>query len=243
MTTIPIRDQTGWYGWTLWISVVLCGFSLAVNLLYVYGERKFVPSKYRLSGARSRAIGGKKGKFQYRQLFSLPWCFWMLPMTQLLQSEAAGAFGNSATDLITMKGYEVRWLAFNMGLRLSKLTLAYRRMSQPLPQMLETVSTPCRAVACKFDGRAAYTVLPIVVTPFIGLAVDRYGHRLHLTALAPLLWITACAVIGWSDVHPLLPVVISSFAGMINSFPFQVTIPLLVLDQDKLGTAFGVWRS
>jgi hypothetical protein len=108
MTTIPIRDQTGWYGWTLWISVVLCGFSLAVNLLYVYGERKFVPSKYRLSEARSRAIAGKKGKFQYRQLFNLPWCFWMLPMTQLLQSEAAGAFGNSATDLITMKGYEVR---------------------------------------------------------------------------------------------------------------------------------------
>lgn len=87
------------------------------------------------------------------------------------------------------------------------------------------------------------TVLPIVLTPFIGMAVDRYGHRFHLTALAPLLWITACAVIGWSNVHPLLPVVISSFAGMINAFPFQITIPLLVRDQDKLGTAFGVWRS
>lgn len=32
--------------------------------------------------------------------------FWALPMTQILQSEAAGAFGNSATDLITMRGYE-----------------------------------------------------------------------------------------------------------------------------------------
>jgi hypothetical protein len=31
-------------------------------------------------------------------------------MTQLFQSEAAGAFGNSATDLITMKGYTVSHL-------------------------------------------------------------------------------------------------------------------------------------
>jgi hypothetical protein len=31
----------------------------------------------------------------------------MLPMTQLLQSEAAGAFGNSSSDLIRMKGYTV----------------------------------------------------------------------------------------------------------------------------------------
>jgi hypothetical protein len=68
------------------------------------------------------------------------------------------------------------------------------------------------------NGRGSI-VLPIVVTPFIGLAVDRWGFRFHLTALAPLLWITACALIGWSDVHPLLSVVFASFAGMINSFP------------------------
>lgn len=68
-------------------------------------------------------------------------------------------------------------------------------------------------------NRRGPTVLPIVLTPFIGLAVDRWGFRFHLTALAPLLWITACALIGWSDVHPLLSVVFASFAGMINSFP------------------------
>ena len=89
----------------------------------------------------------------------------------------------------------------------------------------------------------ATLVLAIVLTPFIGLAVDRWGHRFHLTALAPLLWIIACSVIGWSSVHPLLPVVIAAFAALINAFPFQVSIPLLVRDQDKLGTAYGVFRS
>jgi hypothetical protein len=82
-------------------------------------------------------------------------------------------------------------------------------------------------------------VLPIVLTPIIGYSCDRWGHRLHLTALAPLLWITACALIGWSNIHPLVSVVIASLANTINSFPFQIVIPLLLRDQSKLGTAFG----
>lgn len=38
-----------------------------------------------------------------------------------------------------------------------------------------------------------------------------------------LLWVISCAVIGWSDIHPLLPVVIASFASALNAFPFQVS--------------------
>ncbi|KAH8078305.1 major facilitator superfamily domain-containing protein, partial [Filobasidium floriforme] len=204
MTTIPIKNNTGWYGWSFWIPAALCAFSLIVNIVYVLWERTVVPKRYRLTGTRAAAIAKTQRRPDFKALLALPWAFWMLPMTQILQSEAAGAFGNSATDLITMRGYEEDVAAFTAN---------------------------------------AQNILPIVLTPFIGLAVDRWGFRFHLTALAPLLWITACALIGWSDVHPLLSVVFASFAGMINSFPFQVTIPLLVRDQSKLGTAFGVWRS
>lgn len=76
----------------------------------------YIPAEYRLEGTRSRELAntatGKKKKFHYKQLFNLPWAFWMLPMTQVLQSQAAGAFGASATDLITMKGYEEDVAAF-----------------------------------------------------------------------------------------------------------------------------------
>lgn len=44
-------------------------------------------------------------------------------MTQLFQSEAAGAFGNSSTDLITTKGYTVSHLkAHIIVTRIAKLT-------------------------------------------------------------------------------------------------------------------------
>lgn len=87
-------------------------------------------------------------------------------------------------------------------------------------------------------------VLPILLSPLVGLGVDRYGHRLHLVALAPLLWITSCALLGWAThVHPLVALVFASLAQTINSMPLQICIPLLVADQDKLGTAFGLWRA
>lgn len=78
-----------------------------VGVVYVILQRRFVPQEYRLTGARSRTMGSNGKRFAYTQLFDLPWCFWMLPITQLLQSASAGAFASSATDLITMKGYKV----------------------------------------------------------------------------------------------------------------------------------------
>ncbi|CED84974.1 DNA excision repair protein XPA/XPAC/RAD14 [Phaffia rhodozyma] len=100
-------------------------------------------------------------------------------MTQLIQSGAAGGFGQGSADLITMKGYTEAVVGFTS---------------------------------------SAEDILPIVLTPCIGFIVD-------------------------SSIHPLVPVVIVNLAGTINAFPFQVTIPLLVADQDKLGIAFGIWRA
>lgn len=90
---------------------------------------------------------------------------------------------------------------------------------------------------------SAQNVLPIVLSSIIGAGVDRYRHRIHLIILASLLWITACALLGVSTVHPLVALVFYSLAGTINAMPLQICIPLLLRDQNKIGTAFGVWRA
>ena len=86
-------------------------------------------------------------------------------------------------------------------------------------------------------------VIRIVGAPIIGWLIDRYGHRFHLVALAPLVYILANSLIGFTNAHPLVALVFQSIAGLINGMPLNVSIPLLVADQDKLGTAFGVWRA
>jgi MFS family permease len=89
----------------------------------------------------------------------------------------------------------------------------------------------------------AQKILPIVLSPVLGLVIDKYGHRFHYVAAAPILWIIACSLLGFTDVHPTAALVFSSLAGVINSMPLQICIPLLVADQAKIGTAFGVWRA
>ncbi|KAL3422331.1 major facilitator superfamily transporter [Phlyctema vagabunda] len=209
LTAIPIKNGTGWYGWVFWISVVFCGFSVLVTFTYLLFVRYFVPKSMHLTSLRSQALLESKsmGKFRFRlsSLTDLPWAFWMLPMTQLLQSGAAGGFDTSSSDLIRMKGYS------------------------------EEVSA--------YLSSADY-VLPIVLSPVVGLLIDRYGHRFHYVALAPIFWIICCSLLGFTDLHPLVALVFSSLAGTINSMPLQICIPLLLGgDQGKIGTAFGVWRA
>ncbi|RSL94754.1 hypothetical protein CEP52_012444 [Fusarium oligoseptatum] len=208
MVAIPIRDQTGWYGWTFWIPVVFCGLSLIMNTAYVCFERFVVPIEYRLTPGRDAAITEKhlitKRNFSWRLLLNLPWAYLMLPATQLLQSGAAGGFSTSSADIIFLKGY-----------------------TEEVAGYLST----------------AQRILPIVLSPVLGLAIDKYGHRFHYVAAAPVLWITACSLLGFTNVHPTAALVFSSLAGVINSMPLQICIPLLVADQAKIGTAFGVWRA
>jgi MFS family permease len=206
MVAIPIRDSTGWYGWCFWIPVFFCAFSVAVSIAYLLFERFTVPKQYHFTSARSQALNSvsDRTRLSWRTVFLLPWAFWMLPATQLLQSGAAGGFSTSSADIIRMRGYT-------------------------------------EAVAGYLSS--AQKILPIVLSPVVGQLVDMYGHRFDLVILAPLLWITACGLLGFTTVHPTVALVFSSLAGVINAMPLQICIPLLLRDQNKIGTAFGVWRA
>ncbi|KAL7409433.1 hypothetical protein BDY24DRAFT_403041 [Mrakia frigida] len=105
MTSIPIVNSTGWYGWCFWIPVAFCAFSLGVNVLYVFFERRVIPKHLQLTPARVAAMAGvspKKQKLSFDTIWLLPWvspyllslpealadclslfqAFWMLPMVR-----------------------------------------------------------------------------------------------------------------------------------------------------------------
>ncbi|KAM0789544.1 hypothetical protein ACM66B_000358 [Microbotryomycetes sp. NB124-2] len=207
-TAVPISEGTGWYGWSFWIPVMWCLVSIAITVGYIFFDAKFVPKNIRLTSNKEAAKLARdhvaKKRFSLDSYKKLPWAFWMLPSTMLMQSAAAGAFGSISPDLIRMKGYTEAVAAFTANAR---------------------------------------QLIPLFLLPFVGIAIDRFGHRFHLITLCPLIWILSYSLIGFSSVHPLVPVVFVSFANLIQAFPIQATIPLLVRDQSKLGTAFGVYRA
>lgn len=209
MTAIPIRDGTGWYGWSFWIPVFFCGFSVAMTIVYIFFERRVVPQDKRLTTGRALAIdaetGGKgRRRFSWNVLFLLPWAYLMLPATQILQSGATRGFTTSAPDMIREKGY-------------TEAVAGY-------------IATAPR-------------VIKLILCPLIGIFADRYGHRFHLVAMAPILHVVACILMGFTGAHPLSAMIIETLADTFTPMPLQICIPLLVKDQTKLGTAFGIWRA
>ncbi|KAK4054172.1 hypothetical protein OIV83_001198 [Microbotryomycetes sp. JL201] len=207
-TAVPISEGTGWYGWAFWIPAMWCLVSVAITVAYVMFDSKYVPKDIRLTSNKAAAKLARdhvaKKRFSLSSYWLLPWAFWMLPSTMIMQSSAAGAFGSISPDLIRMRGYS--------------------------------------EVVAGFTANARQ-LIPLFLLPFVGLAIDRFGHRFHLITFAPLLWILTYSLIGFSSVHPLVPVVFASFCNLVQAFPIQATIPLLVRDQTKLGTAFGVYRA
>jgi hypothetical protein len=84
---------------------------------------------------------------------------------------------------------------------------------------------------------SAQDILLIVLSPVFDLFIDIYGHRFHFVVLAPILWIIAYSLLGFGQVPPVVCLVFSSLANMINAISLQICIPLLVAGQSKLGTA------
>lgn len=58
-----------------------------------------------------------------------------------------------------------------------------------------------------------------------------------------MLYIIVFALIGLTKVHPLGPILLSSFALSTNALTFTASIPVLVGTDRLIGTAFGVWKS
>jgi MFS-type transporter involved in bile tolerance (Atg22 family) len=86
-------------------------------------------------------------------------------------------------------------------------------------------------------------VIPIVLTPAVGWFFDHYGWRMAFVSWTGALYIVVFALLGFTTVHPLCPILLSSFALSTNAISFIASIPVLVGDDALLGTAMGVWKA
>lgn len=86
-------------------------------------------------------------------------------------------------------------------------------------------------------------VIPIILTPVAGLFFDKIGWRMAFISWTAALYIIVFVLMGFTQVHPLAPILISSFALVTNALAFIGSIPVLVGNDALLGTAFGVWKA
>nr|XP_018999164.1 uncharacterized protein I203_08308 [Kwoniella mangroviensis CBS 8507]OCF62625.1 hypothetical protein I203_08308 [Kwoniella mangroviensis CBS 8507] len=87
------------------------------------------------------------------------------------------------------------------------------------------------------------SVVPIVMIPLVGAFIDRFGMRMYFISWTAMMYVIVIGLIGLTQVHPLGPIILGSFALSTYAIPFSASIPVMIGDADMLGTAIGIWKA
>ncbi|KAJ7236620.1 major facilitator superfamily domain-containing protein [Mycena rebaudengoi] len=230
-TSIPIAEETGWWGWSIWASTlfqlgtflpflivtpeqipcIMAAVTLLINTAYIFFERRLPKESRLVSGreiAKRRADANQPEgtrKAWFAAIVALPAAFWIITLSQLLQAGDVSAYSSIQADLITQT----------------------RGSSRLVAGYTSSISQ----------------IIPIFVTPMVGALFDRYGRRMYCVSATAILWILVYVLMGFSLVHPMVPAILASIALSFNAIPFIAAIPLVAPSQKYLGTVFGVWKA
>lgn len=227
LTAIPLAQSTGKWYWSFWLGAIVCALSVGINLTYLYIERR-LPAKARIPTGREAMVQRRRKiaepttstttspmtlreyvtfhlKGITQSISTMPSFFYIMAMTQVLQSGVIGAFSSNRAEVIELTRGT------------TKLVAGYTS--------------------------SIALIIPIVLTPCIGLLFDRFGKRMLVGTLQAALWCLVMVLLAYTSVHPLIPIVLSSFASSAQLLPFYGSIPIIVQSQTSIATAFGIWKA
>ncbi|CAO3703825.1 unnamed protein product [Rhizopus stolonifer] len=85
----PVANSTGDWVWSFWLSLILCCFSIAMNLVYALVVRH-------LRGQATMST------FKWRSIFKFPTIFWHIILIEFIYAAVWSSFQTISTDLIIM---------------------------------------------------------------------------------------------------------------------------------------------
>lgn len=206
------------------LGAIVCAFSVCINIIYLTIERR-LPAKARIPTGRQAALESTQAnekdadatprtlksyttshlKGITQSISTMPSFFYVMVMTQVLQSGVLGAFSSNKAEVIEITRGTTKLVAGYT----SSLSL----------------------------------IIPVVMTPLVGLFFDRYGKRMYVGTFQAALWCLVIVLLAYTSVHPLIPIILSSFASSAQLLPFYGSIPIIVQSQTSIATAFGIWKA
>lgn len=96
----PVASSTGDWVWAFWLSLILCCFSIAMNLVYALVVRH-LRGQATMSVEEREALKRKK-TFKWRSIFKFPTIFWHIILIEFIYAAVWSSFQTISTDLIIM---------------------------------------------------------------------------------------------------------------------------------------------
>ncbi|KAJ9094957.1 hypothetical protein QFC21_005749 [Naganishia friedmannii] len=237
LSAIPITNSTGKWYWAFWVGAILCAVTLAINIVYVFVERSLPKEAQIVTGlqvarrSRRHAIEAEDEK-RHTKSDSNDGVTEFQPLTPFSKE-------HFKFIAISIKAIPAAfWFIVVSQLLQAGVVGAY---TSNLSEAIEITRGTTKLTAGYTS--AIGQIIPIVMTPLVGLCFDLFGRRMWVVSATAALWVLVFSLLAYSEVHPLVPVILGSLALSSNAIPFIASIPLLVPSQACIGTAFGIWKA
>lgn len=171
----------------------MCGVTLVINIAYIVFVYRIPQSLLSSTGYLAKKSGVVSKRFSWFSVVSIPAAFWIIAITQLLQSGTVGSYSSLLADVIR----KTRGTTDEIGTSpTSDFFLADRIRS------LTTILFSIRAAGYQ---SSVNQVIPIVLTPLLGGFFDRYGRRMYFVSATAALWVLVFSLLAFTRVHALVP--------------------------------------
>ncbi|KAI9144469.1 major facilitator superfamily domain-containing protein [Paraphysoderma sedebokerense] len=114
-TVVPIKNVSGWYGTPFYLSFLLCAFSLAINVFYVFGMKRYHREQ---AGGRSDIVTEeeykrlrRKQKFNIGDVMEFTGMFWVIAYLSFLMGGSWTVFLHIAPELMKLHFNQTETLA------------------------------------------------------------------------------------------------------------------------------------
>jgi MFS family permease len=213
-TEALIAEYFGQYSAALWAAVFFCGLSLAANALFILldkqGERAL---KLQEEGGGDKIVVADIKKFNSS--------YWYVTLLCVTFYSAIFPFTALSTDFFNSK-----WgLPMTVGAEGGFFT-------QVFYNVIHMFSTA--------GGTTTIIIFAsMVLAPFFGQLLDRFGRRASVMVVGSILMIPAFLLLAFTMIPPAFPMIVLGAAFVMVPAAMWPSIPLLV-EKNRVGTAFGL---
>ncbi|KAI8365082.1 major facilitator superfamily domain-containing protein [Blakeslea trispora] len=189
----PVAKSTGDWVWAFWLSFILCGFSIMMNLIYALVVRHLHAKANHAKKTSATGIMTKeeiktlkrRKAFHWRSIFKFPIYFWHILLIEFIFAAVWSSFQTISTEFVQLHFGSTQVLA-------------------------------------GYTASASQSV-PIVATPILGIIMDVFGLRVSILAISAIFLILSSCLLAWTYVNATVGMVFYSISlafgpiGMITS--------------------------
>jgi MFS family permease len=213
-TEALISEYFGTYQSALWAAVLICVLSLFANMLYVMMDKR---------GQRILNLHEEGGgdKIVFADIKKFRASYWYVTLLCLTFYSAIFPFTALSTDF-----FHSKWgLPLTAGSEGGFLT-------QVFYNVIHMFSTA--------GGTTTIIIFAsMVLAPFFGQWVDKFGRRASVMVLGSLFMVPAFLTMAFTMIAPAIPMIVLGAAFVMVPAAMWPSIPLIV-EKNRVGTAFGL---